>query len=208
MLCSVLQCEPCAASVSAPRSIAAPATAAPPLLAPCEYGEPCGCGAGDVGLAGVPVGLLVHTGGCGGSWRGVCQPDGPCRGWTAMLVVLGPMVPAAALLLWPLMAPHRVCCSRFGELMVLWLCWGGSGAWCRGSWAGCPFATMSGLVVPLLGRWSHCHGGGGSECSAAAEVMRPTAPWLRQWARGPLATVMGANGPVAVVMGPMFPLPW
>lgn len=65
-----------------------------------------------------------------------------------------------------------------------------------------------GLVVPLLGRWSHCHSGGGSERSAATEVMRPTAPWPRQWARGPLATVMGANGPVAVVMGPMFPLPW
>ena len=80
-----------------------------------------------------------------------------------------------------------------------------------------PGAVAVGPVVPLpqcQGWWFHCWSDGpiamvvGSERSAAAEVMRPTAPWLWRWTRGPLATVMGANGSVAVVMGPMFPLPW
>lgn len=50
--CSVPQCEPCAASASAPRSTAAPATAGPPPPAPCEYGAARGApGLGGSGAA-------------------------------------------------------------------------------------------------------------------------------------------------------------
>lgn len=169
-------------------------------LLPWGWGR--GAGGGPCGAAGSHGGLWWLLEGCLSarwslSWvdsdAGCAGADGSCCS-TPVVAVNG----ASQGLLFPFWGAD-------GSVAVL------GGQWCPVPWQ---LGRLSLCHNATSGWWFHCWGDGpiamvvGSECSAAAEVMRPTAPWPWRWTRGPLATVMGANGPVAVVMGPMFPLPW